>query len=118
MEEKLGEFLCDVFCKNFEIVSRECKQNGDFYVINCNLDSSEAIKSFIESYMEETNETFKLKYKKNITDKSKFRVKEVFRCHHDTRYENTRDATAVFEKKPFQRFSEIHVVRPKFLLSV
>ena len=38
------------------------KENGNFYaVVICNLDSSEAIKSFIERYMKETNETIKLK---------------------------------------------------------
>ena len=50
--------------------------------------------------MEETNETLKLKYKKNsISEKENLKVKEVYHCHHNTRYEKTRDASIVYEKK-------------------
>ena len=55
--------------------------------------------------MEETNETLKLKHKKkNKSEKGNLKGKEVYRCHHDTRYEKTRDASIVYKKKPFKRF--------------
>ena len=41
--------------------------------------------------MKETNETIKLKYKKKDKQRSIFNVKATYRCHHDTRYEGTRD---------------------------
>ena len=53
--------------------------------------------------MEETNETLKLKYKKQSkSEKGNLKAKGVYRCDHDTRYEKTRDASIVYEKKPFK----------------
>ena len=63
--------------------------------------------------MEETNETLKLKHKKkNKSEKGNLKEKEVYRCHHDTRYEKTRDASIVYEKN-HSRDLEIHSVHFK-----
>ena len=89
---------------NYEISSSV--KEGEFYaVVNCNHDSAEDIVKLISRYMEETSETLKLKYKKKIkSEKGNSKVKEVYRCHRDTRYEKTRDASIVYEKKPLRTF--------------
>ena len=48
--------------------------------------------------MKETNEMIKLKYKKNNKQRSIFNVKATYRCHHDTRYERTKEVDAVLDK--------------------
>ena len=48
--------------------------------------------------MKETNETIKLKYKKKNKLRSIFNVKATYRCHHDTRYEGTKEVDAVLDK--------------------
>ena len=59
----LKEILNDYFKDNYEISSSV--KEGEFYaVVNCNLDSAEDIVQLVGRYMEETNETLKLKYKK------------------------------------------------------
>ena len=91
------------FKDNCEISS---SVKGEFYAVaNCNLGSAGDIVQLVGRYMEETNETLKLKYKKKSkSEKRNLKVKEVYRCQHDTRYEKTRDASIVYEKKPFKRF--------------
>ena len=54
--------------------------------------------------MKETKGTIKLKYKKNDKQKSIFNVKAIYRCHHDTQYEKTREVDTVLDKNPFKRF--------------
>ena len=54
--------------------------------------------------MKETNETIKLKVKKKDKKKSIYKIKASYRCHHDTRYENTRDAESILRKDPLKRF--------------
>ena len=100
----LKEILNDYFKDNYEISSSV--KEGEFYaVVNCNLDSAEDIVQLVGRYMEETNETLKLKYKKKSKlEKGNLKVKKVYRCQHDMRYEKTRDASIVSEKKPFKRF--------------
>ena len=100
----LNEILND-YCKENNEISSSVKE-GEFYaVVNCNLDSAENIVQLVGRYMEETNETLKLKYKKKSkSEKGNLKEKVLYRCHHDTRYEKTRDANFVYEKKPFKRF--------------
>ena len=100
----LKEILNDYFKDNYKISSSV--KEGEFYaVVNCNLDSAEDIVQLVGRYMEETNETLKLKYKKKSKlEKGNLKVKKVYRCQHDMRYEKTRDASIVSEKKPFKRF--------------
>ena len=100
----LKEILNDYFKDNYEISSSV--KEGEFYaVVNCNLDSAEDIVQLVGRYMKETNETLKLKYKKKSKlEKGNLKVKKVYRCQHDMRYEKTRDASIVSEKKPFKRF--------------
>ena len=100
----LKEILNDYFKDNYEISSSV--KEGEFYaVVNCNLDSAEDIVQLVGRYMEETNETLKLKYKKKSKlEKGNLKVKKVYCCQHDMRYEKTRDASIVSKKKPFKRF--------------
>ena len=89
---------------NYEI-SSSVKEEEFYAVVNCNLDSAEDIVQLDGRYMEETNETLKLKYKtKSKSEKGNLKVKEVYRCHHDTLYKKTRDTSIVYQKKPFKRF--------------
>ena len=54
--------------------------------------------------MKETKEMIKLKYKKNDKQRRISSVKATYRCHHDTRYEGTREADTVFDKNLFKLF--------------
>ena len=98
----LKEILNDYFKDDYEISSSVKK--GEFYAVaNCNLDSTEYIIQLDGRHMEETNETLKLKCKKQSkSEKGNLKAKGVYRCDHDTRYEKTRDASIVYEKKPFK----------------
>ena len=106
-EESLKEFLQDYFGDNFEIPSYlKNGKTGKDYVANieCNIKCQNELYDFIQYYSRETNETLKLKYKKRETEKSMYKVKNTYRCHHDTRYEGTRNAKEVLQKNPFKRF--------------
>ena len=99
----LNEILNDYFEDNCEI-SASIKEGELYGVVNCNLDPNSDIVQ-PGKYMEETNKTLKLKYKKKSKfEKGNLKVKEVYCWHHDTHYEKTRNASIVYEKKPFSRF--------------
>lgn len=104
MEETLREFLGDVF-QEYEIVCFN-GQKDEVYTaeVNCNLNTSKEIQEFVTKYTNEFNECLKLKYKKEGSNKSLLKVKEIYRCHHDTRYEKTRDVDATLKRNPLKRF--------------
>ena len=88
----------------FNIVSYVKKWNQCTANINCNIFSHPDVNSFIKFYTKETNEILKLKFKKKETEKSIYKIKNIYRCHLDARYEGTRDTKAVLEQNPFKRF--------------
>ena len=103
-EDTLRDILQEYFSEDFKITSfvkneKECTAN-----INCNIVSSDGVNSFVQYYTKETNETLKLKLKRKETEKSIYKVKAIYRCHQDTRYERTRDTRAVLEQNPLKRF--------------
>ena len=101
----LKDLIQDFFKASFNIVSyvkkgKECTAN-----INCNIFSHSDNDCFIKCYTKETNETRKLKFKKKETEKSINKIKNIYRCHHDTQYEGTRDTKTVPKQNPFKRFT-------------
>ena len=55
--------------------------------------------SFIRFYSKETNETLKLKFKKKETVKSIYKIKNIYRCHHETQYEGQPEILRQFSSK-------------------
>ena len=91
---------------------------------SCGISSQEEIETFVNDYAVTNGETLKLKLKKPSTPKSLFKVRSIYRCHHDTRYEKTRDAQVNLWKKPSKRFQNTYcpfqmifkVLKPEFSL--
>ena len=48
--------------------------------------------------------TLRVKSTKKCLDRSKYLVNISYRCHHNTRYEDTRNAAAIRTQKPLKRF--------------
>ena len=110
----LNEILND-YCKDNNEISSRVKE-GEFYaVVNCNLDSAENIVQLVSRYMEETNETLKLKYKKKSkSEKGNLRRKcfiVVITIHAMKRLE----MRTLFTKRSHSRDLEIHSVHFKYL---
>ena len=105
----LKEILNDYFKDNYEISSSV--KEGEFYaVVNCNLDSAEDIVQLVGRYMEETNETLKLKYKKKSkSEKGNLKVKE-FIVANTIRAMKRQEMRALFTKRSHSRDLEIHSV--------
>ena len=71
----LKEIVNDYFKDNYEI-SSSVKEGELYAVVNCNLDSAEDIVQLDGRHMEETNETLKLKYRKESkSEKGNLKVK-------------------------------------------
>ena len=49
-----------------------------------------------------------MKLKKPSTPKRLYEVRSTYRCHHDTRYEKTRDAKGILSKHPSKRFQNTY----------
>ena len=62
------------------------------------------VANFIKFYEKEINETLKLNFKKKETEKSIYKIRSNYRCHHHTQYEGTKYTKTVFEPNPFKRF--------------
>ena len=45
-----------------------------------------------------------LRSKSRKQKRSIYKIKNIYRCHHDTRYEGNRDTKTVLEQNPFKRF--------------
>ena len=103
-EDILKDLLQDYFKDNFNIVSYVKKGNECTANINCNIFSLSDVDRFIKFYTKETNETLKLKFRKKETEKSIYKIKNIYRCHHDTLNERARDNRTVLEQNPFKRF--------------
>ena len=79
-------------------------------IISAKLCSTGDIESFIRGYMKITCETLKTRVKKPAgSTRSKYVANEFYRCHHDTRYEKTRDIIAIKIMNPLKRV-EKHVL--------
>ena len=105
MEKDLIANIFKAIGFNHEIVSFSSDEYGQADIeIKCNLSNFAEINKFTETYTKYTNETLKVKIRKKITEKSIYAERVFYRCHHDTRYENTRDAKSILEKKPTKRF--------------
>ena len=103
-ESTFKEFLDEYFEENYELLSFVKIDIGSLDVsFKCNISCEEEVKSFVDVYMKETNETIKLKYKQKEKPKSIYNIKSTYRCHHDTRYERTREIDTVLDKNPFKR---------------
>ena len=89
MDEKTcTQFLEDYFTGNFEVLDfmRVDESSNHFeYHCNCYIHNEEEVNRFLEFYMQETNETVKLKVKKKNKNRSIYKLKVIYRCHHDTR---------------------------------
>ena len=109
----LKEILKDYFKNNYKISSSV--KEGEFYaVVNCNLDFAEDIVQLVGRYMEETNETLKLKYKKKSkSEKENLKVKKVYSYHHIIHAMNRFEIRALFTKRSHSRDLEIHSVHFK-----
>ena len=108
-EQTCRDFLEDYFEGNFELLSfikrDTCSCDIKF---NCNIINEEGVNRFADFFMKDTNETIKLKYKKKDKQRSIFSVKATYICHHDTRYEGTREVDTALDKNPFKRFRNIN----------
>ena len=102
------DLIADIFKEvgfDHEIVSFSSDEYHQADIeIKCNLSNFAELNKFIEAYTKYTSETLKVKVRKKNTDKSIYTERVFYRCHHDTRYENTRDAKSILEKKPTKRF--------------
>ena len=98
-EYMLKDLLQDYFKDSFNIVSYIKKGNESISNINCNILSHSDVDSFDKFYTKGTNEILKLKFKKKVTEKSIYKIKNIY-----TRYEVTRDTKTVLEQNPFKRF--------------
>ena len=86
-EDILKDLLQDYFKESFNVVSYIKKGNECTANINCDILSNSDIDSFIKFYTKETNETLKLKFTKKEIEQSIYKIKNISRCHHDTRNE-------------------------------
>ena len=93
------DLLQDYFKDSFNIVSYVKKGNESIPNIKCNILSHSDVDSFDKVYTKGTNEILKLKFKKKVTEKSIYKIKNIY-----TRYEGTRDTKTVLEQNPFKRF--------------
>ena len=95
-EQTCRDFSEWYFEGNFELLSfikrNTCSCDINF---NCNISNEEEVNCFVDFYMKETNEKIKLKYKKKDKQRSIFSIKVKHRCHHDIRYEGTREVDTV-----------------------
>ena len=103
-EDMLKDLLQDYFKDSFNVVSYVKKGNKCTAYINCNIFSHSDVDSFIKFYEKEINETLKLNFKKKEIEKSIYKIKINYRCHHHTQYEGTKYTKTVFEPNPFKRF--------------
>ena len=103
-EDILKDLLQNYFKNSFNVVDYVKRRIKCTANINCNIFSHSDTDSFLKFYTKETNETMKLKFKKKETAKSIYKIENIYRCHHDTRYQGTRDTKAVLEQNPFKRF--------------
>jgi len=94
-EEIIRDIFGDIDC-NYEVITFQNDRSN--VVINCDINSYEQINNFVTCYMKHTNETLKIKLKKNITEKSIFSAHVLYRCHQDARYEGTRMVKPILEK--------------------
>ena len=88
----------------YEIVSFKKELGSTEVGVHCNITTFEEINEFITSYMKFTNETLKIELKKKCTEKSIYFERIIYRCHHDTRYEKTRESKTLLTEKPMKRF--------------
>ncbi|XP_066923705.1 uncharacterized protein [Clytia hemisphaerica] len=100
------ELILDYF-KEAKILTQDGKEEDEqspSIVFECDVKNQEDIDNFLDFYMNETNEIMKIKVKKTPGQKSIYAIKSIYRCHFDTRYENTRDAESILRKDPSKRF--------------
>ena len=72
--------------------------------VSAKLCSTSDIESFIRGYMDITCETLKTRVQKPAgSARGKYVANEFYRCHHDTRYEKTRDIIAIKTTNPLKR---------------
>ena len=76
---------------SFEITSYIKNDKDCIANIKCNIQCQYDVNDFIKFYSRETNEILKSNFKKREVEKSIYKVKNTYRCHHDTRYEGTRN---------------------------
>ena len=90
-EDKLKDLLQDYIKDSFNAVSYLKKKMNALRILTATYSIILLLIVFVKFYTKETNETLKLKFKKKETEKSKCKIQSIYRCHHDTRYEGTRD---------------------------
>ncbi|XP_066936171.1 uncharacterized protein [Clytia hemisphaerica] len=103
-EESCREFLCDYFGEGFTLELFNKFDESSEIKFKCNIASEDDVVKFVDFYMQETNETLKVKVKKKEKPRSIYKIKATYRCQHDTRYEKTRETKNVLMQNPFRRF--------------
>ena len=101
------EFLPDIIPLNEEDYKvKDFQSSGESWEckISCKISSELEIDSFVKEYMLLTGETLKLKLKKPETEKGQYKIRSFYRCTHNTRYEETREASKILTKTPNKRF--------------
>lgn len=63
-----------------------------------------SIDEFIAEYCNKTNETLKIASVKKLKETSTYEQWRIYRCHHQTRYENTSNSGKIAMQKPSKRF--------------
>ena len=89
--------------EEFEVQAIEGVRENWKAEILCHISCQKQIETFVANYKQRTGETLKLKLKKQSTPKSIYEVRSTYRCHHDTRYEKTRDAKGILPEHPSKR---------------
>ena len=72
----------------------------------CHISCQKQTGTFVANYKQRTGETLKLKLKKSSTPKSIYEVGSKYRCHHETRYQKTRDAKGILSEHPSKCFQK------------
>ena len=101
------ELIRDVFDEtgfSYKIESIKNDNNRVDMDISCDIVTLDDIEKFISCYMNLSNETLKIKTKRKCSEKSSYSQWISYRCHHDTRYEKTRNSKEILTKKPMKRF--------------
>ena len=85
------------------------------FSLKCKIADVEEIKRFVRNYTERNNETLRISKNKKLSNQSSYLHIHYYRCQHNTRNPNTRDAKKIITERPCKRFKNTDC---PFMLSV
>ena len=78
------------------------KVQGKTNKYKAQIKSKIGIKKFVEIYLHQTNETLRCDKKKDLTEK--YKLRQYYRCQHNTKYLGTNRGSKILARKPQKRF--------------